>query len=92
MAPSPCTRSRKASGNTWKPKDIKVAYVPFNKLAEEVGTVKIANMVALGTFAAMTGAISVDAIAKALPKVFKRAKKEMLDLNIQAIKKGAEYK
>jgi len=73
-------------------KDIKVAYVPFNKLAEEVGTVKIANMVALGTYAAMTGAISVDAIAKALPKVFKRAKKEMLDLNIQAIKKGAEYK
>jgi len=70
--------------------DIKVAYVPCNKIAEDIGTTKIANMVALGAYAGLTGALSVDTIAKALGKVFKRAKPEMLELNIKALKKGAE--
>ncbi|MDQ7798661.1 MAG: 2-oxoacid:acceptor oxidoreductase family protein [Candidatus Edwardsbacteria bacterium] len=73
-----------------KRSDIKVAYVPCNKIAEEIGTTKIANMVALGAYAGLTGALSVESIAKALGKVFKRAKPEMLELNIKALKKGAE--
>jgi 2-oxoglutarate ferredoxin oxidoreductase subunit gamma len=77
-----------------KPKrtDIKVAYVPCNKIAEEIGTTKIANMVALGAFAGLTGAVSVDAITKALSKVFKRAKPEILEMNAKALNKGAEAK
>jgi 2-oxoglutarate ferredoxin oxidoreductase subunit gamma len=72
--------------------DIRVAYVPCNKIAEEIGTTKIANMVALGAFVGLTGALGVEAISKALPKVFKRAKPELLELNVQALKKGAETK
>ena len=77
-----------------KPKrsDIKIAYVPCNKIAEEVGTVKIANMVALGALAGLTGAVSVDSLAKALPKVFKRAKPEILELNVKALRRGSEAK
>ena len=73
-----------------KRKDIKVILVPCNKIADELKTPKIANMAALGAFCKQTGALSVDAVAKAMPKVFKRAKPEMLQLNIQALKKGAE--
>ncbi len=72
--------------------DIRVAYVACNKIAEEIGTTKIANMVALGAFMGLTGALGVEAIAKALPKVFKRAKPELLELNLKALKKGAEAK
>jgi 2-oxoglutarate ferredoxin oxidoreductase subunit gamma len=72
--------------------DIKVAYVPCNKMAEDLGTTKIANMVALGAFAGLTGAVSVDTIGKALVKVFKRAKPELLELNVKALRKGAEAK
>jgi 2-oxoglutarate ferredoxin oxidoreductase subunit gamma len=72
--------------------DIKVAYVACNKIAEELGSTKIANMVALGAFAGLTGAVSVDGITKALPKVFKRAKPEILELNVKALRKGAEAK
>lgn len=74
-----------------KRQDIKVLLVPCNKTAQELGTAKIANMVALGAFAKQTGALSVEAIAKAMPKVFKRAKPEMLELNVKALKKGAEF-
>jgi len=72
--------------------DIRVAYVACNKIAEEIGTTKIANMVALGAFMGLTGALGVEAVSKALPKVFKRAKPELLELNVLALKKGAETK
>jgi 2-oxoglutarate ferredoxin oxidoreductase subunit gamma len=75
-----------------KPKrtDIKVVYVQCNKIAEEIGTTKIANMVALGAFAGLTGAVSIEAISRALTKVFKRAKPEIIALNVKALQKGAE--
>lgn len=75
-----------------KPKrsDIKVVYVPCNKIAEEVGNLKAANMVALGAFIAHTGAIPVDAISKAMPKVYKKLKPAVLEMNIKAVKKGAQ--
>ncbi len=70
--------------------DIKILYVPCNKIADELGNVKIMNMVALGAFAANTGALSVDDIIAALPKVYKKLKPELLELNAKALKKGAE--
>lgn len=73
-------------------KDIKVLYVPCNGVAGELGNAKVMNMVAIGAFAAATGAISVDAIAKALPKVYKKLKPEVIELNIKALKRGAEFK
>ena len=72
--------------------DIRVLYVPCNQIAGELGNAKIMNMVALGAFAAATGAITVDAIAKALPKVYKKLKPEVIELNVQALKRGAEFK
>ncbi|MDQ7772025.1 MAG: 2-oxoacid:acceptor oxidoreductase family protein [Elusimicrobiales bacterium] len=73
-------------------KDIKVLEVPCNAIAAELGNGKVMNMVALGAFAAATGAISVDAIARALPKVYKKLKPEVIELNVKALKKGAEFK
>lgn len=73
-------------------KDIKVLYVPCNEIAGELGNAKIMNMVALGAFASATGAMSIDAIAKALPKVYKKLKPEVIELNVKALKRGAEFK
>lgn len=72
--------------------DIKVLYVPCNEIAGELGNAKIMNMVALGAFAAATGAMSVDAIARALPKVYRKLKPEVIELNVKALKRGAEFK
>ena len=67
-------------------------YVPCNQVAAELGNAKIMNMVGIGAFAAATGAISVEAISKALPKVYKKLKPEVIELNIKALKRGAEFK
>ena len=73
-------------------KDIRVLNVPCNEVAAELGNGKVMNMVAMGAFAAATGAVSIDAIAKALPKVYKKLKPEVIELNVKALKRGAEYK
>lgn len=70
--------------------DIKVLYVPCNKIAGELGNAKALNMIALGSLSANTGAISVESIIKAFPKVFTRLKPELVDINVKALKKGAE--
>ena len=70
--------------------DIKVLYVPCNEIANELGNVKIMNMVALGAFAANTGALEVEDIVKTLPKVYKKLKPELIELNSKALRKGAE--
>jgi 2-oxoglutarate ferredoxin oxidoreductase subunit gamma len=72
--------------------DIRVVYVDCNAIAEKAGSLKAASLVALGTFAGITGAISIDSIASAMKKVFKRAKPEILDINRKALEEGAKVK
>ena len=72
--------------------DIKVVYVDCNGIAEKIGSLKTATMVALGAFAGATGAVSVDSITSAMKKVFKRAKPEILELNRKALEEGAKIK
>jgi 2-oxoglutarate ferredoxin oxidoreductase subunit gamma len=68
--------------------DVNAVTIDANKLAEEIGTVKCANMVMLGALINHTQAVSLENIIKTLPKVFPRAKKEMIDINVEALKKG----
>lgn len=68
--------------------DIRVVCVPCNQIAEKIGMDKVASMVALGAFVKLTGAVTLDGVADAMKKVYKRAKPEMLALNKQALQAG----
>ena len=67
---------------------IKVVCVPCNDIAKELGMDRIANLVALGAFIKLTGAVSLESVAHAMKKVYKRAKPEMLELNKKALQAG----
>ena len=69
--------------------DVNVVSMDVNKIAEEIGTDKCANMVMLGALINHTQAVSLKSVIKTLPKVFPRAKKEMLEMNTEALKKGS---
>ncbi|MEW5951599.1 MAG: 2-oxoacid:ferredoxin oxidoreductase subunit gamma [Elusimicrobia bacterium] len=73
-----------------KRKDIKVIKVPCNEIADKLGNAKVMNMVALGVFAKATGALAIESIGKALPKVYKKLKPEVIELNIKALNEGAK--
>ncbi len=69
-------------------KDIQVLCVPCNQIAEQVGLARVANLVALGAFVKATKAVTLESIAHAMKKVYKRAKPEMLALNQKALQAG----
>lgn len=69
-------------------KDIQVLCVPCNQIAEKVGMARVANLVALGAFIKATGAVTLESVAHAMKKVYKRAKPEMLELNQKALQAG----
>jgi len=70
--------------------DIEIINVPVNNLAEEVNSPKSANMVMIGAFCQKTGAVKLESVFEAIPKVFPKANDALVQLNIAALKKGAE--
>ncbi len=71
--------------------DISVVEVPANKIAEELGNAKVANIVMVGAYSKATGVFSYDQVVETFPKIIPSAKKELLQINLEAFKKGYEY-
>lgn len=68
--------------------DIDEFLVPCNDLAIELGNTKVANIIALGAFAARSKLVDFEAIKHAVEDQFK-AKPKLVPLNIQALERGA---
>lgn len=67
---------------------IRMYSIPSTRFAEELGNRIIANLVMLGFFSAITGAVSAEAMKKALPGLIPL---RVMDLNIRAFDKGYDY-
>lgn len=69
--------------------DIKtVIKAPANKLANEIGNDKVANMVILGSYIAKKGLISTDSVKKSLQELLGNKKDEIIKLNEKALDIG----
>jgi len=69
--------------------DIDVVYAPASDLATEIGNVRMANVVCLGALVEATGVVSLDAVAQALDDHLPERHRSLLDLNKEALQKGA---
>ena len=69
--------------------DVKVVYVPCLDIANELGNTKVANMVMLGAYIAAMGNLGVDTIKEMLAHMFTGPKAKLVDLNIEALRRGA---
>lgn len=69
--------------------DIKYLFAPMGKLANDIGTSKVTNIVSLGVLSSVIEFISKDALKLAIEKVFGEKKKDMMPLNIKALELGA---
>ncbi len=71
--------------------DIEAIGIPFSDIGDEVGSLKVANMVAFGAIAAKTKLFDKDIILDALNEAVKH--KKFIPMNIEAIERGmAEIK
>jgi 2-oxoglutarate ferredoxin oxidoreductase subunit gamma len=71
-----------------KRKDIKVATVEASALAEKMGDVRIANMVALGALAKLTGILKLTDTEAILKSFFTEDKHKFIPMNVDAIMGG----
>lgn len=67
--------------------DVEVIALPAQKIAEEVGSVKIANMVLLGALIERTKVVTMDQILAALKG---HGKEKFYEMNKAALERGAE--
>jgi len=72
------------------PKEVSgdVFSIPSSRMAEEMGRIMMANIIMLGFFTAVTGAVSVDAARDAVMKSVPKGTEEM---NATAFNKGCDY-
>ena len=71
--------------------DVKVCYIPATKLAQEMGAPTLANMVMMGQFIKVSGAIQMDGLEDAMKKVISAKHADLLELNVKAISLGYGY-
>ena len=70
---------------------VKQVCLPVSELANEMGNIRVANIIMLGAVVGATGILKTDSIVTALTATLgKKDKKALLDINIQALLKGAE--
>jgi len=71
--------------------DITVIGVPANDLASELGNTRVANMIVMGALLAKTKVVSSESIKQALRQVLPSHRHDLLGINEEAMKRGAEY-
>jgi 2-oxoglutarate ferredoxin oxidoreductase subunit gamma len=72
-------------------KKVNIVPVPADELAVELGSPKSANMVALGVYLQQRGLFSIEAASKALPDVLAERYHKTIPINIEALRRGAEF-
>lgn len=71
-------------------KDIQIVSVPMNEIAMELGDPRMVNMVALGAYVALTGAVKIPSLADALKEALPERNHRFIPANLKAIEVGAE--
>ena len=71
--------------------DVKAFYIPSTKIAQDMGTPNLANIVLLGNVLKNCSEISRDFLEDALKKVVSAKHPEMFELNLKAIDAGYNY-
>lgn len=70
-------------------KDITLISVDATELANELGNARVANMILLGAFLEQTKIVSIESILESLKKVLGPKKTHLIEVNKQALDKGA---
>jgi len=74
--------------NVTKRPGITYIVAPLNTIAQEIGSMKILNMITIGIIIARTGLIKYETMEHTLTKYMSGKNEELLKMNLVAIKKG----
>lgn len=70
--------------------DIKILEISANEYAEKLGNSRVANIIILGAYIAITKVVSIDSVVESLKKVLPERRHNLIPLNRKALELGAE--
>lgn len=70
--------------------DVEVVKVPANDIANELGNLRVANMVTLGSYIAKSKSVKMETVFQSLEEALSRQSQEILTLNKEALERGAK--
>lgn len=65
-------------------------FLPVSEMAQDMGNVRVANIIMLGAVAKATGMLGTEAITGAIKEFLGKKKAALLDINLQALNTGIE--
>ncbi len=68
--------------------DLEVVKVPANDIANELGNLRVANMVVLGSYIAKRRTVKMETIVRVLEEALGEKSEKMIALNKEALKRG----
>lgn len=68
--------------------EVKQVPLPVSEMAQEMGNVRVANIIMLGAVAKATGMLSAESIVAALTDLLGKKKAALLEINLQALNMG----
>lgn len=71
--------------------DVNYVFAPITALANELGEIRIANIISLGILSKVSKMTSVETLHKAIDKVLPEHRKNLLALNLKALETGFNY-
>lgn len=75
----------------FKREGIKIVGIPASDIAEKLGAVKAANMVALGVWTYVSGAVSLESLISSLREVLSADKFDLLKVNESSLREGWKF-
>jgi 2-oxoglutarate ferredoxin oxidoreductase subunit gamma len=72
-------------------KDIEVIAIPATDIAQEIGSLQVANFVLLGAYLEKVKPVSFNSVEKVLEKILTGSKAKFLPLNREALKRGQKF-
>ncbi len=69
--------------------DLRALYIPASDIATELGNIRIANMVLLGAYIAVTGIVGLDSARAQLDEHLSDRQRKWLQPNFEALDRGA---
>ena len=70
--------------------DVEAVYIPATEMAKDMGAAGLANMILLGKILSVLGEDAPESIDAALKKVISAKRADMMEVNLRALKLGAE--
>jgi 2-oxoglutarate ferredoxin oxidoreductase subunit gamma len=71
--------------------DVNVLEIPVNDIANKQGSLKVANVVMLGAYIALSQAVKKETVIEAIIDVLGQSKQHLLDINLKALEEGMKF-